>query len=358
MTGRTEILDLADGTRIRVPVSDGAGLALWPSLGEYPVYNAFVYDVMTADKVRNRAYRQELAVVAAGRRVLDIGTGQHLNWALHAARCGARSVTAIEAIPDSHAAAGALLARLPERERIDLVCGRSTELALEDRFDVCVSEIIGTIGGSEGAAAVLADARDRFLVEGGTMIPHRCVTMVAGTGVRRMLPRPAFDARGLDYLRQIFDTVGHPFDVRVGLGSPVPDAPLTNAGPVETLDFATSPRPAGTESVELTVTRPGHLDGLLLWIQLYVGLDGPPIDSLCQSTSWLPIYLPVFDDPVAVTRGERLVVEVHRALSDDGIHPDYTVHVTLGDRHRTVTSTHHGTDFRASAFHAELLAPA
>ncbi|MEU6451293.1 hypothetical protein [Streptomyces sp. NPDC046979] len=60
--------------------------ALWPSVGEYPIYDPFLYTTMTTDDERNRRFRAPLARLAPDRRLLDIGTGQDLLWARSAAR--------------------------------------------------------------------------------------------------------------------------------------------------------------------------------------------------------------------------------------------------------------------------------
>lgn len=64
-------------------------------------------------------------------------------------------------------------------DRVTVHGGSASGVGLPERVDVCVSEVIGTIGSSEGAAAVFADARERFLRPGGASVPARCTTMAA-----------------------------------------------------------------------------------------------------------------------------------------------------------------------------------
>src|SRR5207245_2606452 len=116
--------------------------------------------------------RRALAALCPGRRVLDVGTGADLNWAREAIRCGARQVDAVEVIEQSYLAAGRRLAGLPDRDRIILHLGSSAELALPERAEVCVGEIIGSVAGAEGAAAVMSDVRARLLTADGVIVPH------------------------------------------------------------------------------------------------------------------------------------------------------------------------------------------
>lgn len=38
--------------------------SLWPSVGEYPVYDPFLYGVMSTDELRNREFRRARQVFA------------------------------------------------------------------------------------------------------------------------------------------------------------------------------------------------------------------------------------------------------------------------------------------------------
>jgi type I protein arginine methyltransferase len=161
---------------------------LWPSVGEHPCYDAFLYSSMTHDGVRNSEFARAVARVAPGRAVLDIGTGQDLTWALVAARAGARRVVAVEAIPQAYEAARRLVTGRPEARAVELLHGYSTELSPRIRAEVCVAEVIGSVASAEGVLAVIADARRRLLTEDAVVIPHRCTTKVGAVCLREMFP--------------------------------------------------------------------------------------------------------------------------------------------------------------------------
>lgn len=330
------------GLTIAVDAEPGfGGPDLWPSVGEYPVYDPMLYHSMTNDIHRDHAYRQALRPVVAGRRVLDIGTGQDLNWALVAARSGAAHVFAVEAMERSHRAAERRLADLPEAGVVDLVAGLSFDFTPPRRAEVCVSELIGSIASAEGVLAAMADARARLLTPDAVVVPAACDTVAGGVSLRSLFPRGvAFARDSLPYLLEVFELNGGPFDVRLTVASPPPDCVVTDVEPVERLCLDGSAPLEDTTTARLTVRRAGEIDGLLCWIRLRTGGGAPVVDSLRQRTSWIPAYLPLFDTPVQVRPGDSLEVAFERRTSDDGVHPDYLVHGDLTTSAGRVTGSH------------------
>ncbi|MEU1302597.1 class I SAM-dependent methyltransferase [Streptomyces shenzhenensis] len=335
--------------------------ALWPSVGEYPIYDPFLYTTMTTDDERNHRFRTALAHLAPDRRILDIGTGQDLLWAAEGVQAGARHALAIEVIEDVFHKAAANLLALTSQDRITLLLGESTNLRFAPRADVCVAEIIGSLAGAEGAAAVLADARNRHLEPGGLVIPHRAVTLAAATRLSDLLPEQpvAFAGSSLPYLRSIFDWHGSPFDVRLRVENPSAGALLSGGAPVEVLDFNGDLQTQQRTTTRLVITWPGLVDGVLTWLNLWCLPDEQPLDALSMKTNWASIYLPLFDNPVPVEPGDTLELTFASTLSDDGVHPDYqldaVLHTADGQQHRgSLASPHHGGAFRSHAIYRTL----
>jgi type I protein arginine methyltransferase len=352
-----------DNVEVAVAIDDRPDLGLrphlWPSVGEYPCYDPSLYHLMSTDTVRNSAFRGALRPLVKGRTVLDLGTGQDLNWALEAARGGASRVFAVEEIEESYRMAVRRLATAREAPTIELVYGRSFDLRVPRRAEVCVAELVGTIASAEGILAVMADARERLLAPGAVVVPSACRTMVGAMSLRSLFPAgPALSRDGLPYLPQIFQRYRRAFDIRLALANPPPDCIVSTTEPIETLTFdGTEPLDA-TTSLRLRVRRAGEIDGLLLWIRLTAGGNTRVVDSLTDRTSWIPVYLPMFDVPVAVSGGETMEVVFERRTSDDGIHPDYAVEVALTTASGIVAgffrSSHHGTEVGTSAIYRDL----
>ncbi|MFB9907698.1 SAM-dependent methyltransferase [Allokutzneria oryzae] len=322
---------------------------LWPSVGMYPCYDEMLYDFMTMDEVRNLAYREALRDLAPGRSALDIGTGRDLNWALASLAAGATRVTAVEGMAETYRMALEHAEREGLLGRIDLRHGWSTEISLERRVDLCVSEVIGDIGGAEGAAAILADARRRLTTPEAMFVPHLCVTLAGAACFADIFPSGAgFFEDSLDLLTQAFTFLKGPRDVLLGISGIGPEAVLSDHKPVEVLEFNGKLAVEGDTTVALTMTRPGRVDGVLLWIQLWCSPDGAPVDSLHERTNWMPAYVPLFDEPHAVERGDVLTLGFRYKPSDDGIHPDYSLNGRLHTA-QGVTTGEHDVQYRPTA---------
>jgi protein arginine N-methyltransferase 1 len=348
--------DLAVRTR---PARD-LPFPLFPSMGEYPVYDDLVYDGFDQPDDRLRAYRDAIDDAAQGKIVLDIGTGRDALWAIHAARAGARHVFAVEQQPQVADRARRAVAAAGLTHQITVAEGLSTEVVLPERAQVCISEIVGNIASAEGAITALGDARSRLCTPDCTWIPFRIQTWAAAVDLSAH--QPALAAEALPYLKQIFNATGHPFDLRLCLGGPAGTLPVSDAAAVESIVFdhrRDPPAPDATSRIELTVdVASARVTGLMFWTRVAVAPQRPEIDTLTGNTrSWAPIYAPLSPDAIPVQPGDALTVTFGRATSDDGLHPDYRMSVTRSCppiESATWTSLHHGNAFRATPLHRGL----
>ncbi|MBB4682446.1 50S ribosomal protein L11 methyltransferase [Crossiella cryophila] len=353
----------APDRRVLVRTREPGGQApvlLVPSLGEYPVYDDRLYHFMLNDRVRNDCYTAAIGRHAPGRTVLDIGTGQEAVWALTAARAGARHVWAVEVLPEAARQAREAVARAGFADRVTVLEGLSTTIDLPERADVCVSEIIGNLGGAEGAGAVLRDAGIRLVRPGGVFIPHRSTTTIVALDLDHAAPggSPGFAELALPYLEHVFSSVGRPFDVRACIPELRRRAHLSGVAEVEPLDYGGYLAPEGTQDRELVITRRGTLHGFALGVRLWVAAADKPIDSLSQHCNWLPVYAPLSAGGLPVHRGDRLSITFTTTISNDGVHPDYRLDGELRARTGTFplswTSTHHDDGFRSNSFYRDL----
>jgi len=333
---------------------------LWPSLGEYDIYDELLYYAMTHDELRNRAYRAAIGRAVPGKIVLDIGTGADAVLARFCIEAGAERVYAIEVAEGAYRRAKSLVERLGLVNKISLIHGDSTQVRLPEKVDVCVSEIVGTIGSSEGAVLILNDAW-RFLKDGGTMIPRRCVTRIAPVslpegiaGSTRLTELPA------SYAQQVFDKAGHPFDLRMCIKNFPEENLLASPSTFEDLDFSKLVPPEEEAEIDFTVSRTDILCGFVLWLNLYPGED-ELLDSLNDKLSWLPVFFPAFYPGLAVSVGDVIHVRCTRRLGTDGRMPDYAVQGVVTRRQGqpvafAYTSKHYAGAFRENPFYASLFA--
>ena len=150
--------------------------------GEYDVYDEFLFYAMTHDQMRNEAYRCAIDAVVTGWSCARYRRWRRCRLIQMLCRRRRRTRYAVELHEDALRQANEAIEELGLKEKIVLIHGESTSVQLPEKVDVCVSEILGTIGSSEGVITVLNDAR-RFLKDDGQMVPRKCVTRVAAVSL-------------------------------------------------------------------------------------------------------------------------------------------------------------------------------
>ena len=277
-------------------------LAIWPMVGDFPVYDDFLYELMTNDVVRNAAYHQALDENCAGKVVLDVGTGADLVWARAAAKAGAEHVFAIEGMEASFHKASAKLRNLGLEKQITLIHGQGEAVPALKRggtgdpemVDVIVSEIIGEIASSEGSIPVLKQARDRFLKPNGLMIPIAARTHIAAASLPHELHNePQFGFRGQSYADRIFQHTKRQFDIRISIENFPASNLLSTPALFEEIDYAGDLEIDSTLTQTLGIQQSGRIDGFVLWPEI-ICCEGVRIDGLQQQTNWFPAFFPVF----------------------------------------------------------------
>ncbi len=331
---------------------------LWPAPADHGIYDDMTYQAMTHGEVRNQSYRRAIGQAVQDKVVVDLGTGKDAVLARFCVEAGARKVYALEVLEDAYQQAVACVRNLGLQDRITVLRGDSRNVQLPEPADVCVSEVIGVIGNSEGAVAVLNDAW-RFLKPNGRMIPERCLTLAAGVQLPDAFGHPlGFSKMSGYYVEKIFTRVGYPFDLRLCLKNVQESQLLSDAGVFEDLDFSRPGRSDFERQMRLTIHSAGRLDGLLLWLNLHT-TAGDIVDSLRSSTNWLPVFFPVFYPGVTVQAGDVIEAVCSAMLSDDARNPDYRLRGRLLRRQEGTVdfdfaSTHHGRAFRSTPFYQAL----
>ena len=335
-------------------------LELWPSVAEHFVYDEVIYYAMTSDERRNDAYRTAIAAAVRDRVVVDIGTGKDAILSRICVEEGARRVYALDLMPETVRQARDTVAGLGLDDRITVIEGDARSVELPEPADVSVSELVGPIGGVEGAARLANETR-RLLKDGATIVPERSVTRIAAVSLTdELLESPAFPRSTAVYAEKIFEQVGHPFDLRVCLRGLSREDLVSDVGVFEDLDFTEEVPLDYTRPLELTVSKRGRMHGLLAWLNLQCG-PGAEIDILDHEHCWLPVFLPVLEEGVEVRPGDRITATVSSWLAN-GLNPTYRVKGTIereegGDVAFDHTSLHSEPEFRATAFFERLMLP-
>lgn len=332
-------------------------IELWPSIAEFYVYDDIVYRSMATDYARNDRYRAAFAKVLKGKTVVEIGPGPEVILSRLCLEAGAEKIYAIELLEETYRKAQQTLKRLGLEDKIRLLHGNAMTVELPEQVDYCISEIVGAIGGSEGAAKIINSAR-RFLRNPQNMLPVRSLTKIAAI----QLPESDFDfhfsAIAAHYVERIFSQTGYPFDLRLCLKGLPESAIISNADVFEDLDYTQDiPLETGHDIV-LHFDRDSLFTGFLVWLTLYPDAD-EVIDILYSPGSWLPVYLPVSIAGIAVGKGDVFKAILQRKLCANGLNPDYFIEGTLykADGQEIAVSYaayHNQPQFQASEFYRRL----
>ncbi len=335
----------------------------WPSIGAYGIYDQWLYGLMNAEPVRLAAYRAAFVAAVPGKVVLDIGTGEDAVLARLCVDAGAAHVYAVEVLEGAAQRARDLVRSLGLEERITVLQGDIADVALPRPVDVCTQGIIGNIGGADGIAATWNAARRHF-APGCVPVPEVCVTRIAAlelpAGVRPGSdPGPCFGPLAADYARRVFASVGEPFDLRLCLRNVGDGDLLSDPADFEVLDFHGELAAMHAGSAELTIARDGLFDGCLLWTVVTAGAGGV-VDYFREQKAWLPVFLPLADEPVPVRKGDRLYLQWQSRLESDPQFPDYFLEARLDGAGGSVDLRHvtrHRAGFAGGTrLHRQLLA--
>jgi amino acid adenylation domain-containing protein len=330
----------------------------WPSIAEYFVYDDLAYHAMTSDERRNESYRAAIREHVRDKVVVEVGTGPEAILSRFCVEAGARKVYAIELLPDTYAKACKRVAELGLDHHIEVILGDATKIDLPELVDVCVSEIVGGIGGSEGAAMIMNGVR-RLLKDDAVMIPRRSTTMFAPV----QLPDSLFDDMSFAdlparYVERIFAEAGHAFDLRLCVKGIGPSQLLAAPEVFEDLDFRGRVEPDVRHRAEHVIERDGRVDGFLVWLTLDTG-GGERIDILEHEHCWLPLFFPLHDR-FEVRAGDRIESVSGAVVRGDAPHPDYYMEGTLSRGGERISFRHesprYGSAFRGTPFYSRFFA--
>lgn len=323
----------------------------WPWVGDYPIYDNFLYYCMKKDELRNQLLQLELRQYAKDKVVVDVGTGKDLIWAISSVEAGARYVYAIEEMESSYETAATKVKQLGLEKKIQVIRGNSSSVDLPEKADVCVSEIIGPIASSQGAVVTLSDVRARLLKPRAKVIPSKARTLIAPA----MLPdalydEPSFDRFSASYVEKLFNHIGRPFDFRLAISNFPISHLLCKPAIFEELNLENFDPPEGVIKIDFQFGSPGRLDGFLLWLNIFSSASDTRIDSLFDKVNWLPIFLPVAYPGISVSKHDALQLKCTTKLSEDKVHPDYFITAKLqtasGEQNLYCESRHISSEFR------------
>lgn len=321
-------------------------LELWPSLAEFYVYDEFIYNIMTNDLKRNYFYQNSLNKLAVNKIVLDIGTGKDAILARLAINAGAKKVYAIEYLESTYNYAKRTIEKLNLTDRIILIHGDSRTINLPEHVDVIVSEIVGSLGGSEGAAVILNDAKKRFLKSGGVLIPDQAITKIAAVSLPdEFLQQAGFGPLAGLYAEKIYSDFNYEFLPRICIKNINPDYLISDAAVLEHLPFNSDFKTENKETTLLTIDQDAKFSGFIAWLNLF-DEAGNHLDILKDNHCWVPVYFPALHNELRVKKGDVIHMSCEYRLCDNKLNPDYIVQAKIWrDNNLVITITYDSLHF-------------
>jgi protein arginine N-methyltransferase 1 len=276
------------------------------------MYSLHEYGTMIADSVRIGPYARAIeAAVRPGDVVVDLGSGPGI-FALIACRAGARRVYAIDLneivqFGRQFGAANSFVGR------IEFLQGDSRQLQLPERADVIVSDIRGALPFFGHSIVSLEDARQRFLAEGGTMIPQRDLLYAAVVESETLFdkigaPWQGSD-KGLDLSPALSCVLNGLHSAHVSREELVTEPEAWCA-----IEYLKGPSARAAGALRLRTTRSATAHGIVLWFDTHLFGDiGFSCAPGCPKTVYGHTFLPWLQ-PVTVCPGQEIQVELHADL--------------------------------------------
>jgi len=264
---------------------------------------------MIADSVRIGPYTQAIeAAVRPGDVVVDLGSGPGF-FALIACRAGARRVYAIDLAEIVHFGRHFATANR-FTDRIEFLWGDSRQIQLPERADVIVSDIRGALPFSGHSMVSLEDARQRFLAEGGTMIPQRDTLYAAIVEVETLYNEVISpwqsSAKGLDLSPALPCVLNDVHSIHI-----TAEQLVTEPQAWCVVEYTKSPSLRAAATLHFRAMRSATAHGIAVWFdtQLFgeFGFScAPGGPKTVYGHSFLPWLL-----PVAISAGQEIEVELH-----------------------------------------------
>jgi len=266
---------------------------------------------MLYDKERVGKYSEAIRrVVKEGDIVADIGTGTGL-LAFLCVKAGAKRVHAIE-----RSSAIKWAKRLAKKngfgDRIIFHEEDSRSCNLNEKANVVISELIGHIAFEEGMAESLFDAKERFLVPDGVMVPQIIQLKVALVEEKEVYPE-CIDCwesiEGIDYSLMRKEAVKACYLTELGSQNL-----LSEPQTFFTTDFRRNERMDLLEgSQSFRVCRAGEVNGIALWFDAYLTPDVLLSSGPRRRTHWRQCFGPI-GKPKEVKAGDELWVHIEIQL--------------------------------------------
>jgi len=313
-------------------------------------YDFSSYCSMIGDEARTNAYADALRqTVTKDSVVLDLGSGTGF-FSFLACKLGAKKVYSVEPNALVHLSKE-FAAQNNCIDKIEFIENLSSEIELDEKADILICDLHGTLPLFEMSIVSIADARKRLLKPGGILIPRRETIFFAVSECPEVYEKSI--ERHLREIHEVTMASGrHLLTNRLlnasGKEMNLLSAPQTFA----VLDYATIEEIDYSARLEFEITQNGTANGLRAWFECELGENIKTTNSLenLETVYGAPFF--PFEEAVEVEIGDRIEADLIAKLEKG----DYVWHW-----HTRIYSGKDGNtpkaEFRQSTLRALFIAP-
>ena len=263
-----------------------------------------------SDEIRLDSFRAAIAeAVQPGDVVVDLGSGTGV-LGLFACQAGAAKVYSIEQGPIMSLARQICRAN-GYGDRITFIKGLSLRAALPEKVDVVIADQIGFFGFEAGVLEYFSDARQRFLVHTGKMIPSTIELWAAPVEIPELYADVEFWSKDhpakIDFGVARSAAVNNAYSVKFQ-----PKNLLTEPKKLTVLDLARSTSDAFKVENCYMISRAGQLHGIGGWFSAQLSpsvvMTNSPLATVRmeRSNAFFPI-----ERRLDVIKGDKVLVTMH-----------------------------------------------
>ena len=295
-----------------------------------PAANDYVYDMSPTAQHRENGtdahpFYQPVIENVRDKTILLVGTDREKLLLKACVEGGAKRVYVAECNADVYARTRAFVRRGNFGQVVPFLLDGEVP-AIANRIDICVSDLLGDIGGSKGLEVCLQRLRPA-LHPGTVFYPQRCTTYLSAVELPESLKeRPEFHGAPYEAARRIFSAARYPFDLRVRVHQLPAGSLISGESVFEQItcsDPCLGSAATAEHQIRLTISREATLCGFALTLKLYGDMSGRGQPD-CRYAGDAPVFVPVFMPGLQVGAGDRIEGRcVRRPSLGDQLHMDY-----------------------------------